>query len=129
MLAGVLCQESVPQSEVYSTHNLAMRPAPLSDWILLFLLENIVLPRPVSNEVSFPFSSFCSVLFFPGSFPTQLLKPFLLHCGGGFTVLEFFDYSSCFKLAHIGSLGHYAPFLSSSCYGQGPLLVMLIFRL
>ena len=88
MLAGVLCQESVPQSEVYSTHNLTMRPAPLSDWILLFLLENIVLPRPVSNEVSFPFSSFCSVLFFPGSFPTQLLKPFLLHFGGGFTVLE-----------------------------------------
>ena len=31
MLAGVLCQESVPQSEAYSIHNLMMRPAPLSE--------------------------------------------------------------------------------------------------
>ena len=89
VLAGVLCQESVPQSEVYSIHTpLRWGRRPFQNWILLFLLENIVLPRPVSNEVSFPFSSFCSVLFFPGSFPTQLLKPFLLHFGGGFTILD-----------------------------------------
>ena len=31
VLAGVLCQESVPQSEAYSIHNLTMRPAPLSE--------------------------------------------------------------------------------------------------
>ena len=63
------------RSTLYTTSRWIRRPFRLDATVLL---ENKVLPRPMSNEVSFPSSSLCSVLFFPGSFPTNLLRPFFV---------------------------------------------------
>ena len=96
---------------LFPAHFLTMRPArPFQNLILLILLENLVLPQPMSNEVSFLFSSFCSVLSYPGSVPTQLLRPFVT-LWWWFYNYGLFSYSSYSKHAHIGSSDHYASFL------------------
>ena len=84
--------------------------SPFQNLILLILLENLVLPQPMSNEVSFLFSSFCSVLSYPGSVPTQLLRLFVT-LWWWFYNYGLFSYSSYSKHAHIGSSDHYASFL------------------
>ena len=92
-------------------------------------LENKVLPRPMGNEVSFSSSSLCSVLFFPGLFPSNLLKPFFITLWWWFH--KFWECSFTARtssLAHTRSLDHYVSFFLAPATTKGPLLVMLTFR-
>ena len=89
------------------------------------LLENMVLPRPVSNEVSFPVLRsvvFCSSL---DHFQQNCWNHFCYTVVVVLQVLGMFVYSSYFKLAHIGSLDHYVSFLLAPTTAKGPFWLCL----
>ena len=83
VLAGVLCQESVPQSEVYSLHST-------SRWSRLAIAEPDTTDS--TEELSSTYTRWASLFLRSVVFCSSLdlfqhncWNHFLLHCGGGFT--------------------------------------------